>query len=349
MIEPSTPPAGAPFPPAAPGNRYRNALISIAASSLLLVILYRSLDLTLVAHALLTADRWWMIVAIAAILPITVLRAARFFWVAPAGALPGFGEALRLTLVASALNLFAPAKAGDLVKGYVVATRSQWSPGVSVSLVVFERLCDLLSLMSWCVLGYVIARPRVVLVPAFWGVLGIGAATCALLVLSDTVAETIRRLATAVRPRGPLRKVVTLVEGWPDLLRLLQQRRKWIVLLSLALWLGHLSQIWLFTVALAADVPFWVSASLSAVALMAGQLPFTLAGIGARDLALVVLMANYMPPEMAAAMGLLIATRGLVPALLGVPLMWPYLSSMLRDTRRWRRRDAAHIVQRPAD
>ena len=30
------------------------------------------------------------------ILPITVLRAVRFFWVAPAGALPGLGEALRL-------------------------------------------------------------------------------------------------------------------------------------------------------------------------------------------------------------------------------------------------------------
>jgi uncharacterized protein (TIRG00374 family) len=349
MIEPSTSPAGGALRPAASGNRYRNAVISIAASGLLLAILYRSLDLPLVAQALFEADRLWMIVAVAAILPITVLRAARFFWVAPAGALPGFAEALRLTLVASTLNLFAPAKAGDLVKGYIVATRSDTSPGVSLSLVVFERLCDLLGLVSWCVLGYVIARPRVVLVPAFWAVLGVGAAACALLVLSDAVAGAIRKLAAAKRPGGRFGAVLALVEGWPDLLRLLHRRRKWIVLLSAALWLGHLSQIWLFTVALAAEVPFWVSASLSAVALMAGQLPFTLAGIGARDLALVVLMANYMAPETAAAMGILIATRGLVPALLGLPLTWPYLSSMLGHARRWRRRHRARVLERPAD
>ena len=57
------------------------------------------------------------------IVPITYLRGVRFYWVAPAGALPGIGEAFRLTLVASALNVFVPAKAGDLVKGYFVATR----------------------------------------------------------------------------------------------------------------------------------------------------------------------------------------------------------------------------------
>src|SRR5690554_1835604 len=96
-------------------RRYRNGLISLAASSVLLAILYRSIDFRLVAQVLLAADRVWMGVAIAGILPITVLRAARFLWVAPRGALPGLGEALRLTLVASALNLFASAKAGDLV------------------------------------------------------------------------------------------------------------------------------------------------------------------------------------------------------------------------------------------
>jgi uncharacterized membrane protein YbhN (UPF0104 family) len=151
-------------------------------------------------------------------------------------------------------------------------------------------------------------------------------------------------LARAGPRRGAVAVIVTLAHGWPELLRLLEQRRWWIVLLSAGLWLAHLGQIWLFTVALAADVPFWVSASLSAVALMAGQLPFTLAGIGARDLALVVLMSSYMAPETAAAMGILIATRGFVPALLGLPLTWPYLASMVGDARRWRRRGAERVA-----
>ena len=76
---------------------------------------------------------------------------------------------------------------------------------------------------------------------------------------------------------------------------------------------------------------------VSLVALLAGQLPFTFAGLGARDIALVVLLSGYMGREAAAAMGILIATRGLVPPLLGIPMMRPYLSSAMGDARRWRR------------
>jgi uncharacterized membrane protein YbhN (UPF0104 family) len=93
----------------------------------------------------------------------------------------------------------------------------------------------------------------------------------------------------------------------------------------------------MFTVALSADVPFTVCASLSTVALMAGQLPFTFAGLGSTDVALVVLLASYMPAETAAAMGVLISTRGLLPPLLGLPMMRPYLSTVVGEARRWRR------------
>ena len=71
-----------------------------------------------------------------------------------------------------------------------------------------------------------------------------------------------------------------------------------------------------------------ICASLSALALMAGQVPFTIAGLGTRDVALVVLLAGYMAPESAAAMGVLIATRGLLPPVFGAPIMRPYLESV---------------------
>ena len=105
-------------------------LISVLASGALLTILYRSLDARQIGEALLRSDRLWLVVSVGMILPITVLRAVRFFWVAPAGALPGIGEALRLTVVASAVNVFVPAKAGDLVKSYFVARRSDTSTGL---------------------------------------------------------------------------------------------------------------------------------------------------------------------------------------------------------------------------
>ena len=291
----------------------------------------------LVGETLLRASPIWLVASVGLILPITVLRAIRFLWVAPPGALPGVGEALRLTLAASALNIVFPAKTGDLIKSYFVARRSDTSPGVAVAIVVYERLCDLFALITWCLVGWIVARPQVPGLPAaFWALLGGLGTVCAALISSQRIATALHAILAATLPPGKLRKLRELALGWPDLLRFLGSRRRQIVLFSLVLWLANLCQIWLFTLVLGTQVPFTVCASLSAVALMAGQLPFTIAGLGARDMALVALLASYMPAESAAALGVLIASRGLLPPLIGMPVMWPYLSSVVGEARRWR-------------
>ena len=310
---------------------------AVAVSAALLAVLYRRLDVSAVAATLLRVDPGWLAVSVLAIVPITVLRAIRFYWIVPAGALPGIGEAIRLTLVASALNVFMPAKSGDLVKSYFVSRRSGTPGGVSVAVVIYERVCDLFALTSWCLLGWLLGRPQVDGLPTwFWGLLGAVAACCLGLVVSQSAAERISAVvAAALRGRRMLR-LRELLESWPLLMRELRERRRWIVPFSLVLWLSHLLQLWLFTIALSLHIPFAVCVSLSAVALMAGQLPFTIAGIGSRDVALVVLLSGYVAPESAAALGLLISTRGFLPPLLGLPIMRPYVSSMLADARRWR-------------
>ena len=70
------------------------ALVSLAVSGALLVVLYRSLDIRLVAETLLRADPWWLVISVGMIVPITFLRALRFYWVAPPGALPGIGRSV---------------------------------------------------------------------------------------------------------------------------------------------------------------------------------------------------------------------------------------------------------------
>jgi uncharacterized protein (TIRG00374 family) len=319
-------------------GRKRGALLSLLVSGGLIYLLYRTLNLRQVGEALLTADRLWLVISIGMILPITVLRAMRFFWVAPEGALPGHAEAFKLTLVSSALNVFVPAKAGDLIKSYFVAKRGQTSTGVAIAIIVYERLCDIFGLIFWCLLGWFIGRPEVTSLPiAFWGVLAGLGTLCGVLISSERAAAAWRAGTMRLIPDGKLRKLRQLAMGWPDLLEVLRNRRQWIVPFSLVLWLTHLFQIWLFTVALSLDVPFTVCASLSAIALMAGQLPLTVAGVGTRDVALVVLLASYMAPESAAAMGVLISTRNFLPPLIGIPLMRPYLATVVDDARRWRR------------
>ena len=320
-----------------PARRHVASLVSLVASTALLVALYRSLDVRLIGQTLLQADRLWLVVSVGIILPITVLRAVRFFLVAP-GALSGVGEALRVTLAASALNVVLPSKAGDLIKSYVVATRGQMSAGVALSIIIYERLCDLFGLITWCLLGWLSGRSQVPGAPtAFWLLIGVLGGVSGILVSSERAALGLRAVVERALPRRRLRKLRALADGWPDLLAVLRGRRRWIVSFSIGLWLVHLFQMWMFTVALSVPVPTTVFVSLVAVALMAGQLPFTIAGLGARDVALVVLLSPYMAPESAAALGVLVATRNLLPPFIGLPMMGRYLASMVGEAQRWRR------------
>lgn len=329
MTEPQTP-----EPRRSGWKRPVARLVSVAASAALLTGLYRSLDLHQVGATLLGAHPLWLAAAIGMVLPITLMRAVRFYWVAPPGALPGVAEAFRLTLVASALNVFVPAKAGDLAKSYFITRRSDTSAGVAVAIVVYERLCDFFGLIACCLIGLVVGRPQVPGLPAwFWWFLAAVGAVALFLVSSRGAASVWRVAVTRLLPPGRLDKLRQIAEGWPDLLQRLHGRRARVVVFSPVLWLTQLLQIWLFALALSAHIPFTVCASLSAVALMAGQVPFTVAGLGARDAALVLLLAQYLAPETAAAVGILIAIRNVLPPLLGLPMMWPYLSAIVDNAR----------------
>jgi glycosyltransferase 2 family protein len=341
MTVETRPAAASPADTAGSGGvrRHGARAVSVAVSAALLFAVYRSLDLRVIGVALLKSDPVWLAVSVGLIVPITVLRALRFLWVAPPGALPGLAEATRLTLAASALNVFLPLKAGDLIKSYFVARRSQTSAGAAVAVIVYERVCDLFGLLFWCLLGWVAARS---MLSRTWAVaivpLLLLETAFAMFLVSARAAAAWKAITARVLPiTGGWRKVRGLVDGWPDLLAILRGRRRRILLCTLALWLAHLCQIWLFTVTLSAPVPFAACLSLAAVALLAGQVPMTIAGLGARDVAVVVLMAPFMAPETAAALAVLISTRNLLPPLIGLPIMRPYLASVVDEARRWQR------------
>jgi hypothetical protein len=207
---------------------------------------------------------------------------------------------------------------------------------VAVAIIVYERLCDIFSIIFWCLVGWLVSETVVSRVPsAVWPVLAAIGLACGILLSSERAADLWRAVMTRGQS-GRLRRLRQLAEGWPDLLHHLRGRRRAVVLFSLFLWLVHLTQIWMFTLALSVRMPFMVCASLSAIVLIAGQMPFTIAGLGARDVALVVLLAGYMAPEAAAAMGILIATRGLLPPLAAIPIMRPYLAAATAEARAWR-------------
>ncbi len=302
-------------------------LLGVAVSAAILFLVYRKLDRHAIVEVLASADVTWLVLSVGMIVPITLLNAVRFRWVASLENAPSYTDAVALTVISNALNLFLPAKLGDLAKSHFLYAKRGASGGVAVSVVVYERLCDVFSVATWCLLGWLSGLAAVnigaVALPALFLWLLSGA-----LLLSGSTASFLLEKARGLRPFRKREKLALLVKGWPDLHSALGRRSKWLVLFSVGLWFLHLTQIWMFTLAVGAHVPFPASLALSPVVLLCGLVPFTLGGIGPRDAAVVYLFAAYMAPEPAAAVGLLMISRSVVPALAALPFLRRYLQAI---------------------
>lgn len=72
--------------------------------------------------------------------------------------------------------------------------------------------------------------------------------------------------------------------------------------------------------------------ALSPLAILAGLLPLTFAGVGTRDAALIAFYSPYFNAPTAAALGLLCTSRYLLPAIGGLPFLGQYLAT-IQDMR----------------
>lgn len=334
-------PSQAPAQAAPSRTGSRAGLVGIIVSAVLFAALYSRLDRGTVLAVLTSANPWLLAAVVATTVPISAMVALRFYWVAPPRSLPSYAEAVRLTLVAKAFNLFLPSKSGDLIKSYVLARRGEVPAGVALSIVVYERLCDMLGLISWCLVGWFVSPPLVGVIPSgSWLFLVAVAGLCLVLVSSQRSAARVLAFVHWLLPSRRLQRLRDLAAGWPELHAAIRGRRKWIALLSIVLWLANMTQLWMLTLVVSARMPFAASLGVFALAVVAGQLPLTFAGFGARDVALVVLSSDYMPAESAAAIGLLSATLGIIPALAAAPVIRPYLAIVAAQSARWRQQRA---------
>src|SRR5438067_172958 len=130
-------------------------LLSIIISLGILVVLYWKIDFGKLLPVFRASDPLWMTLSLAMVVPLTLFTSWRLQQLMPRAGQLGFGEANRLILVASVLNLVLPSKMGDIAKAYFMRERGHMSGALSLSLVVFEKACDMLSLLWWCVFGLV--------------------------------------------------------------------------------------------------------------------------------------------------------------------------------------------------
>ena len=309
-------------------------LISLGVSAAILALLWRSVDPAAIWAAAGSADPAWFWTAVAFTIPLTLATAWRF--AALSSGSVGAGEAMRLILAASTLNMVLPSKMGDLAKAWILRRDGTMGGGRALALVVLEKLLDLWSLVAVGALALALTRPALpggeaslaLALLVLWG------ASLGLLLPMLAGQRVLVPLLAVSKPLGKLHaKLTALVADWDELIGWFWQRptRALAMLVgSLALWVGHMVQIWLFASAIG-TVPLALTMAFAVIAILAGLLPFTFAGVGTRDAALVVLFAPYLDAGGAALLGLCATLRYLIPALAGLPFVNAFWQARPKD------------------
>jgi len=308
-------------------------LISILVSGLILWVIYGRIDFAGLGRVFQGCDRGWMAVSLGMVVPLTGFTAWRLQQLMPRDrpeAL-GFGEANQLILAASVLNMVLPSKMGDIAKAYFMRDRGHLDGSLALSLVVFEKTCDLLSLLLWCVFGLALYPKQDWLFGTMTAGVALGLLLGTVLLGSPHFARCfflgLRRFA----PKPFKAKLKKLNRSWGAMHDYFWSDRRQLTLIaltSLFIWFLHLLQIWLFTLALKTPVPILSNLALAPLAILAGLLPLTFAGVGIRDAALILFYAPYMNAPAAAALGLLCTSRYLMTAIGGLPFLGKYLAAM---------------------
>jgi glycosyltransferase 2 family protein len=306
-------------------------LISLGVSLVILAVIYWRVDFTRFGPIFQHSNLLWMTLSLAMVIPLTMFTAWRLIQLMPGQVGLGTVEANRLILVACVLNLVLPSKMGDFAKAWFMKERGHLRAEQAFALVVFEKASDLLSLLLWCAFGLLLYPEKNLL---FWGmtICVTGGLVAGLLLLgSPTVAGLAFRIGHRLSPGKFRAKLAKLESAWQEMHQFCWQdkARLWLVAgTSVFIWFLHLLQIWLFTLALRTPVPFLAGLALSPLAILAGLLPLTFAGVGTRDAALIFFFRAYLDAPTGAALGILCTMRYVLPALAGLPYITSYLPGL---------------------
>lgn len=306
-------------------------LLSILVSAIILGIIYWKIDFAGLIQVFRDCDWLWMGISLSMVVPITMITAWRLQQLMPGEGRLGFGEANRLILAASVLNMVLPSKMGDIAKAYFMRDRGHLSGSLALSMVVFEKACDMLSLLLWCAFGLLLYPQKDWL---FWIMtvsVVTGLALGILLLSSPQFARFFFDLGQTLAPKKLRAKLGKLSYSWQEMHAYFWSNPGNLLKVSITsifLWFLHLLQIWFFILALNAWTPFLANLALSPLAILAGLLPLTFAGVGTRDAALIAFYAPYFDAATAAALGVLCTSRYLLPAIGGLPFLNQYLATI---------------------
>ena len=184
-----------------------------------------------------------------------------------------FSVALRTTIIGFAASAVLPARAGEVLRPYLLARRESLSATAAFATIILERFIDLatvLLLFAGFVFtvrpGVISSGPTALADVKFWGAVSAAAAVFGLAVLAALAGhpERLGRAALKIErvlPQTLARKVAEFVETFAQGLAVMRRPRRLLVALvqSFPLWLSIAAGIWLTSRAFHITFPFSAS------------------------------------------------------------------------------------------
>jgi glycosyltransferase 2 family protein len=249
--------------------RVRTTLILLLTVGLFAYFL-RNADLAGVWTEVRRADAGLVALATALTLATYGLRAWRWQHLLRPIGVVRFGPALRATVIGFAASALLPARAGEIIRPYLLARREGLSVSASFATIVLERLLDLVTVLVLFAVfvltvepGTLSGDPAMLARVKAGGVTAAAAAVGALVVAFVAAGhpERLGRLALGIErvlPGRLARTVAALVESFTHGLAVMRQPGRLLVslLLSVPLWLSIALGIWLTTLAFHIAVPY---------------------------------------------------------------------------------------------
>ncbi len=300
-------------------------IFALTVSASILIAIFSQIEIDRFSRHFINIDWGWFGLSMFLFAPVYFFQTVRLRYLMGRGM--RYSDSLKTILASSSLNVILPSKGGDLAKGLFVQRHIDADRKTCFSAVIFERVTDVTVLVLILLNGLaVIGDDRHLLAGAWIG---------GLVVLSGSVVYFVIHLWgwqdgwTGYLVRW-LPKVADFIETSRFFVRDIFRTGKIIPLLglSLALWLVHVFQFYCFFAALDYQGPWVTILAYVPAAIFIGLLPITVAGVGTRDLALIVFFAPWAPTELAAGVGLLSHLRYILPGLVGCVMIQGYLKDI---------------------
>ena len=299
-------------------------LAAFLVSAVILYVIFSRIDLDAFGRQFAAMNWRWFGLGLLMFLPVYVIRpllvrillAERI----------GFADSFGAVLAGSSLSMILPSKGGDLAKGYFVHRLTGIGLKTCFSAVILERVLDVTALTLLMMAGLSVLGGGGAYVSGAWAGGGavLGAAAFYFLVHLTGGTDS-----WGLRVFRRLPKISGFIDESRDFVRGVFRSRRIVKIsaLSLILWAVHVSQFYFFFQALGFQGPAIAILAYVPAAVFIGLLPVTIAGIGTRDLALILLFAPWAPAELMAGVALLSHLRYLLPGLVGIAFSSRYIAN----------------------